>query len=514
MTSHTSKRGEREALRRALDGALPELLPAFLSTQRWFGGKGRPIREAVLDDVAWLPSESPSALAIVRLRYADGPAEDRYVMLLGWQPEARERVTLGRCEGVPGRPWLAECAGDPDVAVAFLQGLCAPHAIPTDAGGTVTYADVAPQASARRLDRGVLDRREVKVLTAEQSNTTIRVGGAHVFKLFRRLEVGENPEAEVTRFLTSVAEFQGCPGLRGSIGYGAPGASGSAGTEPGTLGVLEDWVENSGDGWSHALRLLAAQDGGADRWPHLLADLGVLGQVTAEFHIALASSEREIDFAPVPFTTDDRAAVVEAFRRNARRLFDRLRGARAGLHADHRPLVDELLTMEPAVLASEAPSVDGPGGSFRAIRIHGDYHLGQTLKTHDGFVVIDFEGEPVVPRVERRRKQPALRDVAGMLRSFDYAAVAADGARDVAATAEAMRSAYLAAYGERLGAAGASLLPEDPNARDGWIRFFELAKALYEVEYELDNRPAWLTIPLRGIGRLVQGVASTDRNQR
>jgi trehalose synthase-fused probable maltokinase len=503
--SRISSTDERARLRDVLASSLPRLLPPFLAEQRWFGSKGRPIRAAELEDVAWLPSESPSALAIVRLTYGEGPA-DRYVMLLGWQSEPRERATVGRCDGPSGRPWLAECSGDPDVAAALLQGFCAPHAMPTAAGGTITYADV-PTSPPRRLERGVLDRREVKSLAAEQSNTTLRVGASHVFKLFRRLEAGENPEAEVTRFLTSVAEFDGCPGLRGSVGYQAPSAPGAPAADIGTIGVLEDWVENEGDGWSYALRLLAPPGDGAEGVPRLLADLGVLGRLTAAFHVALASSDRTPDFTPEPFSESDRDAAVAALRAGSRRLFERLRSARASMAPEHRPLVEELLAAEAVIGAWEAPPVTGPGG-FRAIRIHGDYHLGQTLKTPGGFVVIDFEGEPAVARAERRRMQPALRDVAGMVRSFDYAAVAAQRGSDAAATASAMRAAYLTAYLERVGSSGAAILPADAEARDGWIRFFELAKALYEVEYELDNRPAWLSIPLQGIRRLLQTADS------
>jgi maltose alpha-D-glucosyltransferase/alpha-amylase len=263
-----------------------------------------------------------------------------------------------------------------------------------------------------------------------------------------------------------------------------------AGAETGTLGVLEDWVENRGDGWSHALRLLRRAAPEDDGLPHLLADLGVLGQVTAAFHLALASSQAEADFLPEPYTGAARDGAIRALRERAGRLFERLRAARGRLASEHRAPVEELLAAETAIRAWEPPPVDGRGHSFRTIRIHGDYHLGQTLKTPKGFVVIDFEGEPAVPRAERRRKQPALRDVAGMLRSFDYAAVAAESGRDEGAAADAMREAYLAAYLERVGAAGAAILPADAAARGGWIRFFEMAKALYEVGAR-GSRPSW-----------------------
>lgn len=490
--SRTSETAERESLRHALSESLPTLLPAFLAGQRWFGGKGRPLRSTALEDVAWLPASAPAALCVASVAYEEGPSE-RYLMLLGWASEPRAGVTLGRGEGPAGRPWLIESSGEPDTISALLRGLCAPATIGTAGGGELIYADVDP-ADPACLAPEMLEWSGLRLLGVEQSNTTLRVGPRHVFKMFRRLEPGENPEVEMTRFLTRAGRFGGCPALRGSIGYRRPGSA------IGTVGVLEDWVENQGDGWSSALALLARGDG-KDGIATLRRDLEHLGRITAEFHAALASDRQDPDFAPEPFAEADRAACATAMHTRAERVVARLRRARTTLVPELRSAVDRLVEAEASLATWTPPSIEGQGAGFTRIRIHGDYHLGQTLKTAGGYVVIDLEGEPAIPRADRRSKQPALRDVAGMLRSFDYAAAASTPERPE--IVGSIRTAFLRGYDEGLGGATADIVPAAMPARDGWIRFFELSKALYEAEYELDNRPAWLGIPLRGIERLL-----------
>jgi maltose alpha-D-glucosyltransferase/alpha-amylase len=501
--SRTSDAATQAALRRAVEEAIPRLMPEFLPGQRWFGGKGRAIRDVTLHDLAWLPSPEPAALAIAQVAYGEG-APDRYVLLLSWAAEPRPGSTLGRSDGPEGRPWLIEAAGERAVAAALLRGLCDAGAIRTVGGGRLSYADVDRDA-AERLMPETLAAGDVKLLGAEQSNTTFRVGRRHVFKMFRRLEEGENPEAEVTRFLSRSTSFRGAPGLRGSVAHEAPGSP------PGTIGVLEDWVENRGDGWSHALRLLGSAEGETVA-PEVVRDLELLGGVTAAFHAALASSRSEADFAPQRFTEADRAASVAALRRRVAGTMARLRAAREGLPDAVRTVADRCLAVTESLASWSPPPVGEVGSRFEAIRIHGDYHLGQTLRTDAGFVVIDFEGEPVVSRAERRRKQPALRDVAGMLRSFDYAVAAAGIERNREKVIREMRRAFLAAYGEGIARAPAPVAPADPAASDAWIRFYEVSKAIYEVEYELDHRPAWLGIPLGGIERLL--AAESARRSR
>ena len=253
--------------------------------------------------------------------------------------------------------------------------------------------------------------------------------------------------------------------------------------------MLQEWRDNGGDGWKYVVGALAADDTARAALAH---DLRALGVTTAELHAALASDPRRAAFAPEAVSDADRASWAADLRARLERVARRLHEAEGSFAEPARHLVAAL---------NEAPTraLAAPPGGFTKIRIHGDFHLGQTLRTDDGFVVIDFEGEPARPLAERRAKHSALKDVAGMLRSFDYAVETAQAPRVVEAT---LRDAFLDGYFARAG--DAAFLPGEDSARVAWIDFFELEKALYEVEYELDHRPDWIHIPLRGVRRLVK----------
>jgi trehalose synthase-fused probable maltokinase len=234
-------------------------------------------------------------------------------------------------------------------------------------------------------------------------------------------------------------------------------------------------------------------------------DLFTLGTITAGFHQASASDPSQPAFAPTPIASSDVrdcvATVASDAARAIRQVWD------SSLAEDKRARLVRALTRVSAADASVVPPIDYPATSFAGIRIHGDYHLGQTLKTTSGFVLIDFEGEPGRSIEERRRKRCALKDVAGMLRSFEYAlAVACEGAPDRIDGLRAdlrMAAAFLDGYFTAAGTASSVFLPADPEARARWIRFFEIDKALYELDYELNNRPEWAHIPARGLLRLL-----------
>jgi maltose alpha-D-glucosyltransferase/alpha-amylase len=233
-----------------------------------------------------------------------------------------------------------------------------------------------------------------------------------------------------------------------------------------------------------------------------------LGTTTADLHMAVASDDAVEAFAPEPVTSDDRKrwqAAVLAQTERAMRLVERH-------HAEWRGEASQLgqsLLRARSTLTERVRTFDlWPEVPLRKIRVHGDYHLGQVLKTPEGFALIDFEGEPTRPLAERRNKQCALKDVAGMIRSFQYAAQSArERAADAlppALAASSLRTAFLEGYLSRAIAAGASFLPADPGATEAWIRFFELEKALYEIEYEINNRPTWVHIPLGGMVEILR----------
>ena len=374
----------------------------------------------------------------------------------------------------------------------------------------------------------------------EQSNSAVIFGDRLIMKVFRRLEPGINPDFEIGRFLSERTTFDRIPRTAGALLYEKAGGKG----EPMMLGILQGLVANQGTGWDHALlglkgyyeeagRRLGTPGGAeAEGRPILdlaateppasareaigpyLRDAATLGRRTAELHLALASDPAEKAFAPEPITAADLKALsaevreqVEAALRALQAGLDRLPEATA---AQARRVLDQAPRL---VEGAEAPATLKLDAT--KIRVHGDYHLGQVLRSGDDFVILDFEGEPAKSLPQRLARQPALKDVVGMLRSFDYAAFAAlfAFAGDKAEVfdrlvpwAKSWRTWVSAAFlREYLAtASGASFLPADRGHVARLLDALTLDKALYELLYELNNRPDWVRIPLQGIVALVE----------
>ncbi|MFC7478602.1 malto-oligosyltrehalose trehalohydrolase [Dankookia sp. GCM10030260] len=341
--------------------------------------------------------------------------------------------------------------------------------------------------------------------SAEQSNTSIRIGEGAILKVIRKLEEGVHPELEVGRFLTGEAGFAATPAMLGWIEL--DGATGAGAV---TLSVLQAFVPNTGDGWSWVLDRLARPESHEEAtvW------LDRLGRRTAEMHRAFATDTADPAFRPEPVALEDREAWVGAAEAMARRALDGLATARERLGPEARGLAKDLLARGDALIQRLRTAL-AQAPDFAKTRHHGDYHLGQVLVADGDAVIVDFEGEPMRPLEERRAKHAALRDVAGMLRSLAYAAAAAARALPekeqdatyghLLAWEKAASRAYLDAYLEA--ARGSVFLPADRVAAERVLRFFMLEKALYEVVYELANRPDWVAIPLRGVLALLGAEA-------
>lgn len=313
---------------------------------------------------------------------------------------------------------------------------------------------------------------------AEQSNTSVLYTGAAseprwILKLFRRVQVGENPDFEIPRALAAHTGFSNVPAAAGRVSYR------SWGGEVATLAVLQSYIPNHGDGWEYTLERLRT----GESPEALLADLELLGVRTAGLHAALASIAAEADFAPEPIAADD----LERWRERA------LVGAAAAAPEDAA-----LLRNWCARLGAGETGLEGLM-DCQKIRIHGDYHLGQVLKTAGDFYLFDFEGEPARPLAERRRKGTVMQDVAGMLRSFGYAAHTA-ARPDWEAPA---RAAFLGGYRSAVARAPVRLVPADDAALTRACAFFESEKAVYELAYERNNRPDWVGIPLAALRKLL-----------
>lgn len=418
----------------------------WLVRQRWFRAKHRPIASVVEADRARLAGNA--WLLILAARYADG-GEDRYLV------PAIDEGTRWREPGDGDGAWQA-----------IAQRMASGAELPAGSGG---FRFDATPALAQLLAGGLEERR----LGVEQTNTSVVLGERLILKIYRQLEPGENPDLEIGAFLTEVG-FAATPTLAGAAHF-AP-ADGSALS---AVGMLQAFVRSRRDGWSEMLALLAT-----DLDASIRAAEGI-GAVTSDLHRALASRPEDASFPARAATVGELAA----WRADGE---GELVDAIAALRGAQR---ERMLRLAPSIRASFADAFGSAAASAQVTRIHGDYHLGQLLVTDDGtFAVIDFEGEPARPLAERRRPASPLRDVAGMLRSLDYAGRTAErGAHAAGFRVEAWRAASRAAL---LGAYDAT------RADEGLLRAFELQKACYEVRYEASNRPDWTWLPLEALERL------------
>jgi len=369
--------------------------------------------------------------------------------------------------------------------------------------------------------------------SAEQSNTSLFYGDRLVLKLFRRQQSGPNPDCEIGRYLTEEARFDGIPPFAGAIEYVG------ADEEPATLAMLQGFVANQGDGWTLTLEELARYfencatvafpEGGstaatgdlmdlAEQEPSQLArehvgialdTAGKLGHRTAELHLALASVTDNSAFTPEMLAASEANSLLAGFRKEATRVLDLLKDSVAGLPDEVIDLAGLVLGRRKQILESFRLSA-GDGMLGQRLRIHGDYHLGQVLQVKTDYVILDFEGEPARPIAERRAKVSPLKDVAGMLRSLGYAAYASligytarrpedwESLEPWARLWEqSMGAEFLRAY--RNTAQGAQFLPSAEENFRNLLAIYLLDKALYELSYELNNRPTWVRIPLVGI---------------
>jgi maltokinase len=453
-----------------LETALAEFLPG----QRWFAGKGRPVGEVRVEASVPLRTAHPSLHEVVAaVAYADGGVE-------------RYHVPMGHDRGIEARQFTDR---HPDAVILRAKGPTGGvfyDAVRDERLGSV-YLDLLSRAANveelrfyRVPEWTETLRGPGRPVGGEQSNSSLVFGKRLILKLFRRLEPGENPELEVTRALAG-AGFEASVAPLGWIeGLGS------------TLGILQRFYPGGVEGWRLATERVAAHYGSERGDPgNFAGEAGALGRVTAELHAAMAVA--------LPKVAEGQPDLG--------RLSARLLGQLTQVAA----LVPELAAHRGAIQELYAKAEAAGGGSRYLQRIHGDFHLGQVLRVEGAWMVIDFEGEPARSLEERRRLASPLQDVAGMLRSFDYAAFqplvvgpagggAEPAATDGRATAwiEASRTAFLEGY---LGVAGdAGWLAGDYELL---LRALELDKAVYEVMYEARHRPAWLQVPLGGIRRLL-----------
>jgi maltose alpha-D-glucosyltransferase/alpha-amylase len=527
---------------------LERALPQYLRPRRWFGAKARKIKSVSLVDSIMLPFGSGVAyLALANVQYTEGSAETYLVpvayaegervgqILADARHTAIARLKVRRGQEEPGL--LYDPLGDRDFARALLDLILSRRRLKGASGGELGGH---PTRALRSILAGT-DGLEPQVMRGEQSNSSISFGGRLIMKLFRKVDTGVNPDLEIGRFLTEERSFPHTSPLAGAIEYERHGE------EPMTLAMLQGFVANEGNARAEALDVLARffddalerpdleapetattiaalldapaepPPGAGDLVGGYLESARLLGQRTAEMHLALVEGTGQ-SFAPEAFSLLYQRSLYQSMRAQTSQTFQSLRKLLPGLPDEVRAdatrvaaLEDELLRRFQRISSAKIEAV--------RTRTHGDYHLEQVLYTGKDYVIIDFEGEPVKSIGERRIKRSPLRDVAGMLRSYQYAAYGALFSRLESTTVspdDAVRlrrwadfwafwvsAAFLRSYLET--AARAAFIPSTRADLETMLEVFVLEKVVYEITYEMNNRPTWLSIPLNGVLRQVGG---------
>jgi maltose alpha-D-glucosyltransferase / alpha-amylase len=489
------------------------VIPHYVATQRWYANKGAPILNARLADYAvrentldrWLAtiftieSATETNQYFIPLAIAVEEGEDARWKKL--QPAAIARVRQQATVGV-----LADACIDDNFCRVVVDAIGQSAEIVTQSGHIRALAtSLFPEL--RGDPATVLN---VTPGPAKSSNTTVRVGDQFFLKIYRKLQPGVNPELEIGRYLTEVARFPNIVPVAGAAEYQA-----QDGTVM-TLVLLQAFVMNQGDGWDYTVnylvRFLEDRRTGAplpeDAHGLYLALMKTLAIRTAELHVALSRPTSNPAFAPEPITAADIASWRARTLAEADRTLTTLTDQASRLPPEVAADAESLLKRHALLLRRiEASAAALPRGI--KTRRHGDYHLGQVLVRRNDFIIVDFEGEPGRPLPERREKHSALTDVAGMLRSFSYARRAAlqRGGQLPTDQADKMepllerweqqtRETFIAAYDEIARGAG---LYDSLEEMQPLLQLFEIEKALYEVRYELGNRPDWASIPLRSL---------------
>ena len=513
--------------RAAIEG---EILPRYLQTCRWFGSKARTFRNLRVVEQSSISEDAQSAqLWFVEVNYLDAPTETYVLPVEIASGDAARAISQAAPHAVIARfedseeSILFDAIWDLKCRSRLFDTILRHQTMKGRAGELVGVT-----AKAFEADQST-NPGNSQVLGVEQSNSSMLFDNKFFLKLYRKIDDGVNPDVEITRFLTEHTKFPNVPAFVGAIEYRR------AKTEPTVVCLLQSAVANQGDGWSLTLdavgryyeRVLERK---ADLQneiapPGTLLDelfggvypekMKLLGERTGELHLALASYPDDPAFQPEPFSAMAQRSVYQNMRASLRRAFTLLEKKLCDLPATFRDEAKEVLGAEQEILAREKRLLDRRTNAAK-IRIHGDYHLGQLLYTGKDFVILDFEGEPARPLSERKLKRSVLRDVAGMMRSFQYAAYSAlwqpamrkEDVPFLERWADLwyrhMGSVFLQSYLKTTGTA--IFIPQNSEDLQMMLEAYLLDKAVYEIGYELNNRPAWVVIPVRGIKHILKSV--------
>jgi maltose alpha-D-glucosyltransferase / alpha-amylase len=518
-----------------------EVLPAYMMRLRWFGAKGRGMESVRIVDSANIPLQEHSAyILLAEVSYRDGlpdqyqlpvaVAKGQLAYKLGdnCPQSVIANVVLNGEEAI-----LYDAIYGLDLQKAILQHMGNRHSLPQN-NGELEFS------GNRELKKHLRENPETRprVLSGEQSNTSITYDGKYYLKIYRKVDRAINPDVELTRFLTQKGKFRNIPGYIGSIEWKF--AKGTI-----VLGMMQELVASTSDGWVYMLdrlndyndALLSFADAfeapveltgslsspmAYEELPEMVKEkldgtvaeiVRILGERTGQMHLALASEGTDAAFKPEEYSLHYQRSVYSSLQSAVRVAFQALNRNLRKLPEHIHGEAEEVLGMKEEIL-SILKQIYHHKIAVTKIRIHGDYHLGQTLFTGKDFLILDFEGEPARSYSERRLKYSALRDVAGMIRSFHYAAYGSLLLDNQIRTEDTdklmphvnqwyhyMSGFFLRSYLETVGEA--SFVPKESGDLEILLRTFLLQKAIYELNYELNNRPDWVLVPLRGIRSIV-----------
>jgi maltose alpha-D-glucosyltransferase/alpha-amylase len=541
-------RDSKDLYRRERKLDLEAALLGYVRQRRWFRGKARYIRSSEIEDIIAIPYGNATAhIILIRIDYSEGESETYLVPVnLAWGEEA-ERVIDEASQAVIAHLKLRgkdskekgviyDALANPDFRSTLLNLITRRRSLK---GGKGEVIACRTRKVFHRIYRSAEEPFESRLLKGEQTNTSVVYGDSLKLKLFRCLEEGVSTEFEIGRFLTEIEPFPNVPPVAGIIEYHARRR------EPVTMGILHGYIYNEGDAWKYTLdslgryfeAVLAHPDVAApmpagdslldiigESAPSIINDtigpylvsVQLLGQRTAELHLKLASAVDDPNFVPEPFSIAYQRSLFHGMRGYAINVLQLLSQRVSRLPDEAKADARAIINLEKEVIG-RFQSVTKKKISGMRIRCHGDYHLGQILYTGSDFVIIDFEGEPARHLGERRIKRSPLRDVAGMIRSFHYAAYAALRGwgstvlrtEDLPVLQDWARAWYLwvsaiflKSYLEII--ADTPILPHTPEEIRIILNAYLLDKAIYEVDYELNNRPDWVTLPLQGILQVLE----------
>jgi maltose alpha-D-glucosyltransferase/alpha-amylase len=527
---------------------LASILPGYLRPRRWFGGKARRIRKATVVDVLNARGgEMDVHLVLARVSYLEGDPETYVIPLAHATGEAAERLMKEQPHAVVCRTAesavLFDATVEPDFGNELLRIMATRRRLTGDHGDI--HGGLIREFRERRKEEPESLRPEL--VRVEQSNTSVMYGTELFFKLFRKLDTGVNPDLEIPRQLSRQG-FEHTPEVTGEVHYRTDAGSS-------TVGVMKRYVPNEGDAWAYTLdslggffeRVLTGKpeaeslrldiDSMVERAeidpPELTLDLmggyresaSLIGRRTAEMHRALADPAGRREFTPEPFSALYQRSLYQSMRNLSGRIFQTLSRELNTLPEDVREGASEVLDRKNEIM-QRMRGVVGEKIDAQRIRTHGDYHLGQLLYTGRDFIIIDFEGEPARPLTERRLKRSALSDAAGMLRSFHYAAYTALADEEIRGMARAGQradlegwarfwtawtsAAFLRSYLDEAreeGGRRAAFVPGREDQLRILLQAHLLEKAVYELGYELNNRPDWVRVPVLGIRQLLDDGA-------